>query len=391
MAAASSIEPTTSRKKVPRQEAGWSVLLGGHSQPYKWSEQLALEHAFLQGANKVSIGVGDMRFEVVFNIDVERRATSGCCTVGMQHGKAKERPVQRVPPSSSDALLVDAGRIATLIEATCVLEHWELLWQQTAALDDAKRNVQARRDAWVADLEAQLKHMTQKPLTGQKVALAGTFLLGDRPFVHKVINEVCGGDLPTYEKKAAERINANTNLLVVGCADEGGAEVAQAKEGLRTANQRRKAKKAPCKLVDEVALVEALSQGTVGEGSLPHALRQQAAAVAPRQLRHQLVRLALESAAWREVEEARPLNGLLVPPALSISLLSPISSVSPRARLPPPTPPPQPAQVCLTGVMIMSKSGGALQKGLPNTQDEVKALVERCGGVVMQARNNATA
>ena len=37
--------------------------------------------------------------------------------------------------------------------------------------------------------------------------------------------------------------------------------------------------------------------------------------------------------------------------------------------------------------MIMSKSGGALQRALPNTQDEVKALVERCGGVVMQARN----
>ena len=135
------------------ETAGWHVHISGRLHPYPPCEQLVLEHAWQRGMPEasVTVTVDGMRFGVHFE-SAPGAAPVPHAPVAVQRGRAQQRNVHRVPPSRArpePPLLADARRVAHITRAEEVQQPWELLARAAAALDEARRGVTARRDAWV--------------------------------------------------------------------------------------------------------------------------------------------------------------------------------------------------------------------------------------------------
>ena len=210
----------TSNPPVPTptlgETAGWHVHLSGRLQPYPPREQLVLEHAWQRGLPKASVTVDGMRFDVLFEaaggVAAGNVATGPHAPVAVQWGRAQQRNVHRVPPSRArpePPLLAAARRVARITRADEVSEPWEQLAQATAALDEARRRVAARRGAWVEEAKRL------RALDGLKVAVVGTSLLGSRGVLHDAVLGA-GGAIPTHTQPAEKKVNSQTDLLLVG-------------------------------------------------------------------------------------------------------------------------------------------------------------------------------
>ena len=244
---------------APGETAGWHVNLSGRLQPYPPCAQLVLEHAWERGLPKASItvdGVGsfDVRFNAACGAATGGAATGPHLPVAVQCGRAQQRNVHCVPPSRArpePPLLADARRVARITRADEVGEEWALLAQAAAELEEARRRVAARRGAWVEEAKQW------RALEGKKVAVVGSFLIGDRGVLHDVLVGA-GGAIPTHAQPAEKKVNSQTDLLLVGGAltEHSAADAAAVGRALREVNNKRGGTKAkpPCQRLDEVGL-----------------------------------------------------------------------------------------------------------------------------------------
>ena len=253
VAAPAPATPTPMPTPALGETAGWHVNLSGRLQPYPPCAQLVLEHAWERGLPKASItvdGVGS--FDVRFN--AAGAATGPHLPVAVQCGRAQQRNVHRVPPSPArpePPLLADARRVARITKPDEVGEQWALLAQAAAELEEARRRVAARRGAWVEEAKQW------RALEGKKVAVVGSFLIGDRGVLRDVLVGA-GAGIPTHAQPAERKVNSQTDLLLVGGAltEQSAADAVAVGRALREVNSKRGGTKAkpPCQRLDEVGL-----------------------------------------------------------------------------------------------------------------------------------------
>ena len=259
VAAPAPATPTPMPTPAPGETAGWHVNLSGRLQPYPQCAQLVLEHAWERGLPKASVtvdGVGtfDVRFNAAGGAATGGAGTGPHLPVAVQCGRAQQRNVHRVPPSPArpePPLLADARRVARITCADEVGKEWALLAQAAAELEEARRRVAARRGAWVEEAKQW------RALEGKKVAVVGSFLIGDRGVLRDVLVGA-GAGIPTHAQPAEKKVNSKTDLLLVGGAltAQCAADAVAVGRALREVNSKRGGTKAkpPCQRLDEVGL-----------------------------------------------------------------------------------------------------------------------------------------
>ena len=109
----------------------------------------------------------------------------------------------------------------------------------------------ARRGAWVEEAKQW------RALEGKKVAVVGSFLIGDRGVLRDVLVGA-GAGIPTHAQPAERKVNSQTDLLLVGGAltEQSAADAVAVGRALREVNSKRGGTKAkpPCQRLDEVGL-----------------------------------------------------------------------------------------------------------------------------------------